>query len=79
MFMFNLISQTQQHIRVYNLVKQELHKKLQANCKYISSIDIHPGGKFLVVNNLHLPLDTSSLKSCYDQLYVYFYLRNSLI
>ncbi|XP_059177727.1 ribosome biogenesis protein bop1-like [Physella acuta] len=42
---------TQQHIRVYNLVKQELHKKLQANCKYISSIDIHPGGDNIIIGS----------------------------
>ncbi|GFR59221.1 ribosome biogenesis protein BOP1 [Elysia marginata] len=42
---------TQQHIRIYNLVKQELHKKLQANCKYISSIDIHPGGDNLIIGS----------------------------
>ncbi|GFO32932.1 ribosome biogenesis protein bop1 [Plakobranchus ocellatus] len=43
--------QTQQHIRIYNLVKQELHKKLQANCKYISCIDIHPGGDNLIIGS----------------------------
>ncbi|KAK3697446.1 hypothetical protein RRG08_031210 [Elysia crispata] len=42
---------TQQHIRIYNLVKQELHKKLQANCKYISSIDIHPGGDNIIIGS----------------------------
>ncbi|BFZ12748.1 hypothetical protein BsWGS_15786 [Bradybaena similaris] len=42
---------TQQHVRVYNLVKQELYKKLQANCKYISSIDIHPGGDNIIIGS----------------------------
>ncbi|XP_041932781.1 ribosome biogenesis protein bop1 [Alosa sapidissima] len=35
---------TQRYVRVYNLIKQELSKKLAANCKWISSIAIHPGG-----------------------------------
>ncbi|KAK6982827.1 ribosome biogenesis protein bop1 [Biomphalaria glabrata] len=42
---------TQQHIRIYNLVKQELHKKLQANCKFISSIDVHPGGDNVIIGS----------------------------
>ncbi|KAG5264781.1 hypothetical protein AALO_G00257960 [Alosa alosa] len=36
---------TQRYVRVYNLIKQELSKKLAANCKWISSIAIHPGGE----------------------------------
>lgn len=39
---------TQRYIRVYNLVKQELTKKLMANCKWISSMAIHPGGDNLI-------------------------------
>jgi hypothetical protein len=35
---------TKQHVRVYNLVKQQLSKKLIPNVKWISNIDIHPGG-----------------------------------
>ncbi|XP_063041800.1 ribosome biogenesis protein bop1 [Engraulis encrasicolus] len=35
---------TQRHVRVYNLIKQELSKKLMANCKWISSMAVHPGG-----------------------------------
>jgi ribosome biogenesis protein ERB1 len=35
---------TQQSVRVYNLVKQEMIKKLQSGCKWISSMDIHPSG-----------------------------------
>ncbi|XP_005098986.1 ribosome biogenesis protein bop1 [Aplysia californica] len=42
---------TQQHIKVYNLVKQELHKKLQANCKYISSLDVHHGGDNILIGS----------------------------
>lgn len=36
---------TQQSVRIYNLMKQEMIKKLQSGVKWISSIDIHPGGK----------------------------------
>ncbi|RXM27381.1 Ribosome biogenesis protein bop1 [Acipenser ruthenus] len=35
---------TQCYVRVYNLIKQELTKKLLANCKWVSSMAIHPGG-----------------------------------
>jgi ribosome biogenesis protein ERB1 len=38
---------TQQSVRIYNLMKQEMIKKLQSGVKWISSIDIHPGGKLL--------------------------------
>jgi ribosome biogenesis protein ERB1 len=37
------ILQTQKHVRVYDLAKQELVKKLYSNSKWISSIAIHPG------------------------------------
>lgn len=36
---------TQRSVRIYNLVKQEMTKKLQANSKWISSMAVHPGGK----------------------------------
>ena len=35
---------TQRHVRVYDLVKQELTKKLMSGAKWISSMAIHPGG-----------------------------------
>lgn len=37
--------QTQTYVKVYNLAKQELAKKLQSGVKWISSIDIHPWGE----------------------------------
>ncbi|XP_035787383.1 ribosome biogenesis protein BOP1 homolog [Anopheles albimanus] len=40
---------TQRHVRVYDLVKQELLKKLFPSCKWISSIAIHPKGDNLLV------------------------------
>lgn len=40
---------TQRHVRVYNLVKQELEKKLTPSVKWISSIDVHPGGDNLII------------------------------
>ncbi|XP_028673936.2 ribosome biogenesis protein bop1 [Erpetoichthys calabaricus] len=39
---------TQRYVRVYNLIKQELTKKLVASCKWISSMDIHPGGDNII-------------------------------
>uniref|UniRef100_A0A8C2T7R4 Ribosome biogenesis protein BOP1 n=1 Tax=Coturnix japonica TaxID=93934 RepID=A0A8C2T7R4_COTJA len=35
---------TQRYVRIYNLLKQELTKKLMANCKWVSSMAIHPAG-----------------------------------
>ncbi|KAK6093141.1 Ribosome biogenesis protein erb1 [Batrachochytrium dendrobatidis] len=40
---------TQRYVRVYNLVKQELVKKLMSGSQWISSMDIHPGGDNLIV------------------------------
>ncbi|CAH1780147.1 unnamed protein product, partial [Owenia fusiformis] len=42
---------TQRYIRVYNLVKQELLKKLFSNCKWVSSLAIHPGGDNLLIGS----------------------------
>ena len=35
---------TQRHVRIYNLSKQELSKKLQTGAKWISSMAVHPKG-----------------------------------
>jgi len=40
---------TQKNIRVYDLVKQVLAKKLESSAKWISSMAIHPGGDNLIV------------------------------
>jgi len=40
---------TQRHVRVYNLMKQELTKKLMTGAKWISSIAVHPGGDNILV------------------------------
>jgi len=40
---------TQRHVRVYNLTKQELTKKLMTGSKWISSLAIHPGGDNVLV------------------------------
>ncbi|XP_058123678.1 ribosome biogenesis protein BOP1 homolog isoform X2 [Anopheles ziemanni] len=40
---------TQRHVRVYDLVRQELLKKLYPGCKWISSMAVHPKGDNLVV------------------------------
>ncbi|XP_073985769.1 ribosome biogenesis protein BOP1 homolog [Rhodnius prolixus] len=44
-----LIVATQRHIRIYDLVKQEMVQKLMSNSKWISSIAIHPGGDNMLV------------------------------
>lgn len=38
-----ILLQTQKNIRIYDLVKQELFKKLMSYAKWISSMAIHPG------------------------------------
>lgn len=40
---------TQTHIRVYNLQKQRMLKKVRANSRWVSSIAIHPGGEHFLV------------------------------
>jgi len=42
---------TQQYIRVYNLQKQELIKKLTSGVRWISSIAMHPQGDNLIVGS----------------------------
>lgn len=42
---------TQRHIRVYNLAKHELSKRLQSGVQQISSLDIHPQGDSLIVGS----------------------------
>uniref|UniRef100_A0A672I872 Ribosome biogenesis protein BOP1 n=1 Tax=Salarias fasciatus TaxID=181472 RepID=A0A672I872_SALFA len=39
---------TQRSVRIYNLLKQEMTKKLQANSKWISSLAVHPGGDHVI-------------------------------
>ncbi|KAG8257379.1 Ribosome biogenesis protein 1 [Homalodisca vitripennis] len=40
---------TQHNVRVYDVVKQEMVKKLYSNSRWISSMAIHPGGDNLLV------------------------------
>eukprot|EP00741_Cyanophora_paradoxa_P025456 tig00000382_g24574.t1 len=40
-----------QNVRVYNLAKQELTKKLQTGVKWVSSLDVHPTGDHVVVGS----------------------------
>nr|XP_022901034.1 ribosome biogenesis protein BOP1 homolog [Onthophagus taurus] len=40
---------TQKHVRVYDLLKQQLIKKLLTNSRWVSTMDIHPGGDNLLV------------------------------
>jgi ribosome biogenesis protein ERB1 len=43
---------SQQHIRIYNLVKQSMVKRLISGCRWISSLDVHPSGDHLIVGSL---------------------------
>eukprot|EP00466_Bigelowiella_natans_P012032 jgi/Bigna1/92208/estExt_fgenesh1_pm.C_70003 len=42
---------TKRHIRIYNLTKQAMIKKLQCPAKWISSLSIHPSGDHLIVGS----------------------------
>lgn len=42
---------TQRYVRVYNLLKQELTKKLMTNCRWVSSMAVHCGGDNLVIGS----------------------------
>jgi ribosome biogenesis protein ERB1 len=43
---------SQQHVRVYHLVKQAMVKRLISGCRWISSLDVHPSGDHLIVGSL---------------------------
>lgn len=43
---------TQQQVRVYHLIKQEMVKKLISGCRWLSSLDVHPSGDHLLVGSL---------------------------
>ncbi len=43
---------SQQHVRIYNLVKQAMVKRLISGCRWISSLDVHPSGDHLIVGSL---------------------------
>mmetsp|Transcript_17209 Transcript_17209/g.37564 ORF Transcript_17209/g.37564 Transcript_17209/m.37564 type:complete len:892 (+) Transcript_17209:230-2905(+) len=43
---------SQQHVRVYHLIKQSMAKRLLSGCRWISSIDIHPSGDHVVIGSL---------------------------
>lgn len=42
---------TQRYVRVYNLMKQEMMKKLMSGVKWISSLDVHPGGDNVIIGS----------------------------
>ncbi|KAL7574974.1 hypothetical protein ACA910_010793 [Epithemia clementina (nom. ined.)] len=43
---------SQQHVRVYHLVKQSMVKRLVSGCRWISSLDVHPSGDHLIAGSL---------------------------
>lgn len=50
----SIIFQTQKNIRIYDLVKQELFKKLMSYAKWISSMAIHPSILFFTLISLQV-------------------------
>ena len=44
-------AQTKTRVRIYNLQSQSLVKKLQTGVKWISSIDVHPGGDNVIIGS----------------------------
>ena len=42
---------TQRHVRVYHLLRQELTKKLTPTVKWISAVEVHPGGDNLILSS----------------------------
>merc|ERR1719361_412523 len=44
-----LLVATQRHVRIYNLTKQELSKKLITGAKWISSLAVHPQGDNVLI------------------------------
>lgn len=40
-----LLVASQRSIRIYHLLRQELTKKLMPNCKWVSSMAVHPAGE----------------------------------
>lgn len=40
-----LLVASQRGIRLYHLLRQELTKKLRPNCKWVSSLAVHPAGE----------------------------------
>eukprot|EP00252_Welwitschia_mirabilis_P007906 TRINITY_DN19604_c0_g1_i1.p1 TRINITY_DN19604_c0_g1~~TRINITY_DN19604_c0_g1_i1.p1 ORF type:complete len:727 (-),score=145.50 TRINITY_DN19604_c0_g1_i1:175-2355(-) len=42
---------TKTHVRIYNLVKQQLVKKLTTGLREVSSLSVHPGGDNLIVGS----------------------------
>jgi len=43
---------SQQHVRIYHLVKKAMVKRLISGCRWISSLDIHKTGDHLIVGSL---------------------------
>ena len=43
---------SQQHVRLYHLVRQTMVKRLVSGCRWIASIDVHPSGDHLIVGSL---------------------------
>lgn len=66
---------TQRSVRIYNLVKQEMTKKLQANSKWISSMAVHPGGN--QNHTFHINYFATEPGPCLLQNWVHFRTRST--
>ncbi|XP_074602672.1 ribosome biogenesis protein bop1-A [Brevipalpus obovatus] len=53
---------THRYVRIYDLLKQQLTKKLMANSKHVSSIAIHPRGENLIIGCFDLRLSWFDLE-----------------
>jgi ribosome biogenesis protein ERB1 len=42
---------TQRYVRIYDLAAQKLVKSLQSGVKWISALDVHPGGDHLIIGS----------------------------
>lgn len=50
-YSYKFFSKTQRYVKVYDLVKQLLVKKLLTNVQWVSSLDVHPGGDNLIIGS----------------------------
>ena len=46
-----IVANLQRHVRIYDLATRQLEKKLNPSAKWISSIDVHPGGDNLLLGS----------------------------
>lgn len=47
----DVCGQSQTYVRIYNLLTQQLIKKLVTNVKWVSSVAVHPGGDNIIIGS----------------------------